>query len=141
MNIYISSEYIFFLLLFIYLHIVDLNTFCSFFSFFFSISFPSSERVGKDKRVERAVGLCKKVVAAFSLACWKKKRDLATAQEELKLPRHKMVTESPTRWGSRQKMVARVIEQHKAISQVKKSAFKFDRNKDLTFIVIIIDID
>ncbi len=93
---------------------MDLNTFCS---FFFSISFPSSERVGKDKRVERAVGLCKKVVAAFSFS-WKKKRDLATAQEELKLPRHKMVTESPTRWGSRQKMVARVIEQHKAISQV-----------------------
>ncbi len=73
--------------------------------------------MGKDKRVERAVGLCKKVVAAFSFS-WKKKRDLATAQLELKLPRHKMVTESPTRWGSRQKMVARVIEQHKAISQV-----------------------
>ncbi|KAL1254476.1 hypothetical protein QQF64_016705 [Cirrhinus molitorella] len=56
-------------------------------------------------------------MAAFSFS-WKKKRDLVTAQEELKLPRHKMVTESPTRWGSRQKMVARVIEQHKAISQV-----------------------
>ncbi|XP_028980083.1 zinc finger BED domain-containing protein 1-like [Esox lucius] len=75
------------------------------------------ERAGKDKRMDRAVGLCKKVVAAFSFS-WKKKRDLATAQEELKLPKHKLVTESPTRWGSRQKMVARMIEQHKAISQV-----------------------
>lgn len=83
---------------------------------FFSL-FLSSERAGKDKRVDRAVGLCKKVVAAFSFS-WKKKRDLATAQEELKLPKHKLVTESPTRWGSRQKMVARMIEQHKAISQV-----------------------
>lgn len=63
------------------------------------------------------MGLCKKVVAAFSFS-WKKKRDLATAQEELNLPPHKLVTESPTRWGSRQKMVARVVEQHKAISQV-----------------------
>ncbi|XDV47123.1 hypothetical protein PO909_016829, partial [Leuciscus waleckii] len=75
------------------------------------------ERAGKDKRMDRAVGLCKKVVAAFSFS-WKKKRDLATAQEELKLPKHKLVTESPTRWGSRQKMVARMIEQHKAISQL-----------------------
>ncbi len=63
------------------------------------------------------MGLCKKVVAAFSFS-WKKKRDLATAQEELNLPPHKLVTESPTRWGSCQKMVARVVEQHKTISQV-----------------------
>ncbi len=75
---------------------------------------------------QRERGLCKKVVAAFSFS-WKKKRDLATAQEELKLPRHKMVTESPTRWGSRQKMVASVIEQHKAISQVL-TAVKKKRN-------------
>ncbi|KAI7799132.1 putative zinc finger BED domain-containing protein 1-like, partial [Triplophysa rosa] len=75
------------------------------------------EKVGKDKRVERAIGVCKNVVSAFSFS-WKKKRDLATAQEEFNLPKHKLTTESPTRWGSRQKMVSRVIEQHKAISQV-----------------------
>lgn len=61
--------------------------------------------------------MCKKVVAAFSYS-WKKKRDMAAAQEEHNLPQHKLVTESPTRWGSRQKMVARVLEQQKAISQV-----------------------
>ncbi|XP_057210771.1 E3 SUMO-protein ligase ZBED1-like [Triplophysa rosa] len=76
-----------------------------------------TEKVGKDKRVERAIGVCKNVVSAFSFS-WKKKRDLATAQEEFNLPKHKLTTESPTRWGSRQKMVSRVIEQHKAISQV-----------------------
>ncbi|XP_039901550.1 E3 SUMO-protein ligase ZBED1-like [Simochromis diagramma] len=75
------------------------------------------EKAGKDKRVERAVAMCKRVVAVFSFS-WKKKRELAAAQEELHLPQHKLVTESPTRWGSRQKMVGRVLEQHKAISQV-----------------------
>nr|XP_024661555.1 zinc finger BED domain-containing protein 1-like [Maylandia zebra] len=75
------------------------------------------EKAGKDKRMERAVAVCKRVVATFSFS-WKKKRELAAAQEELHLPQHKLVTESPTRWGSRQKMVGRVLEQHKAISQV-----------------------
>lgn len=63
------------------------------------------------------MGVCKKAVAAFSFS-WKKKRDLAVAQEELHLPQHKLVTESPTRWGSRQKMVERMLEQHKAVAQV-----------------------
>ena len=63
------------------------------------------------------MGVCKKAVAAFSYS-WKKKRDLAVAQEELHLPQHKLVTESPTRWGSRQKMVERMLEQQKAIAQV-----------------------
>lgn len=63
------------------------------------------------------MGVCKKVVASFTFS-WKKKRDLAAAQEEFHLPQHKLVTESPTRWGSRQKMIERVLEQHKAISQV-----------------------
>lgn len=70
--------------------------------------------------MERAVGVCKKVVAAFSYS-WKKKRDLAAAQEQFSLPKHQLVTDSPTRWGSRQKMVARVLEQQKAIAQVLAS--------------------
>ncbi|XP_046873310.1 E3 SUMO-protein ligase ZBED1-like [Hypomesus transpacificus] len=74
------------------------------------------ERVARDKRVDRATGVCKKVVGAFSYS-WKKKRDLAIAQKERNLPQHKLVTETPTRWGSRQKMVQRVLEQEKAISQ------------------------
>lgn len=76
-----------------------------------------SERSGRDKRIERAVGICKRVVSAFSYS-WKKKRDLAQAQEDLRLPAHKLATESQTRWDSRQKMVGRVLEQEKAIRQV-----------------------
>lgn len=63
------------------------------------------------------MGVCKKVVAAFSFS-WKKKRDMAVAQDEFHLPQHKLVTESPTRWGSCQKMIERILEQHKAIIQV-----------------------
>lgn len=64
--------------------------------------------------------MCKKVVAAFSYS-WKKKRDLAAAQEKLNLPKHQLVTESPTRWGSRQKMVARMLEQRMVIAEVLAS--------------------
>ena len=41
-----------------------------------------------------------------------------TAQNELSLPLHKFSTESPTRWGSHLKMMERVLEQEKAITQV-----------------------
>ncbi|XP_073719120.1 E3 SUMO-protein ligase ZBED1-like [Misgurnus anguillicaudatus] len=75
------------------------------------------EKVNKDRRVERAIGVCKKVVAAFSYS-WKKKRDLAAAQEEYHLPKHKLISETPTRWGSRQQMVKRVLEQKRAITEV-----------------------
>ncbi len=51
------------------------------------------------KRTERAMAVCKKVVSAFSFS-WKEKRDLAAAQGELKLPKHGLLTESPTRWES-----------------------------------------
>ena len=63
------------------------------------------------------MGVCKKVVSAFSFS-WKKKRELAAPQEEIKLPHHKLITESPTRWGSRHAMIARVLEQEKAIAKV-----------------------
>lgn len=79
---------------------------CLYLTSFFSFSVAA----GKDKRGERAVDVCKRVVAAFSYS-WKKKRDLAAAQEKFNLPKHQLVTESPTRWGSHQKMVARVLEQ------------------------------
>ncbi|XP_053188639.1 E3 SUMO-protein ligase ZBED1-like [Scomber japonicus] len=72
---------------------------------------------GKDRRVDRAVGVCKKVVSAFSYS-WKKKSALSKAQERLHLPTHQLITESLTRWGSRQRMVARVLEQQKAITEV-----------------------
>lgn len=73
----------------------------------------------KDPRVERAVGVCKRIVSAFSYT-WKRKRELAAAQVDLHLPPHRLITETPTRWGSRQLMIERVLEQEKAISQVLK---------------------
>ncbi|KAK1900649.1 Zinc finger BED domain containing protein 4 [Dissostichus eleginoides] len=75
------------------------------------------ERSMKDSRIDRAVGVCKKVVSSFSFS-WKKRRDLGTAQQELNLPAHQLISESPTRWGSRAKMIERVLEQERAISQV-----------------------
>ncbi|XP_039903045.1 E3 SUMO-protein ligase ZBED1-like [Simochromis diagramma] len=75
------------------------------------------ERAMKDHRIERAVGVCKKVVSTFSFS-WKKKRELKKAQIDLKLPDHSLKTECPTRWGSRQAMVSRVLEQQKAIAHV-----------------------
>lgn len=74
----------------------------------------------RDPRIDRAVGICKKLVSSFSYS-WRHKRELAQAQKELKLPEHGLKTECPTRWGSRQAMISRVLEQHRAISQVLAS--------------------
>lgn len=71
----------------------------------------------KDPRIDRAIGVCKKVVSSFSLS-WKRRRELAAVQTELGLPVHQLITESPTRWGSRQAMIERVLEQEKAIARV-----------------------
>jgi len=79
-----------------------------------------SERSMKDSRIDRAVAVCKKVVSSFSFS-WKRRRDLATAQQELNIPAHQLISESPTRWGSRAKMIERVLEQQQAISQVLAS--------------------
>ncbi|KAL4006660.1 nucleobindin [Sarotherodon galilaeus] len=73
--------------------------------------------VSTKQAVERAVGVCKKVVSAFSKS-WKKKRELAKVQAVLGLPPHQLIHESPTRWGSRQMMIDRFLEQEKALSQV-----------------------
>nr|XP_055053943.1 E3 SUMO-protein ligase ZBED1-like [Misgurnus anguillicaudatus] len=78
------------------------------------------ENAMKDSRIDRAMGVCKKLVSSFSYS-WKKKRDLAEAQKQLNLPEHSLKTECPTRWGSRQAMISRVLEQHKAITQVLSS--------------------
>ncbi|XP_051962423.1 E3 SUMO-protein ligase ZBED1-like [Xyrauchen texanus] len=75
------------------------------------------ENAMKDSRIDRAVGLCKKLVAYFSHS-WKRRRELAIAQKELNLPEHQLKAECPTRWGSRQAMVQRVLEQQTAIGHV-----------------------
>ncbi|XP_067281156.1 E3 SUMO-protein ligase ZBED1-like [Pseudorasbora parva] len=70
-----------------------------------------------DERITRAVGLCKRLVGHFSHS-WKEKMALKNAQKEHNLPEHFLITECPTRWGSRQKMIQRVLEQQWAISDV-----------------------
>lgn len=73
----------------------------------------------KDEKIDRAIGLCTKAVSAFSYS-WKKRRDMAEVQTELGLPPHQLVTpsQSPTRWGSRQKMIERFLEQERAIARI-----------------------
>ena len=70
-----------------------------------------------DRRVDRALGVCRKIVTSFSHS-WKKKRDLAEAQEQLSLPKHSLVVDCATRWGSTEKMVSRILEQETALRQV-----------------------
>ncbi|KAI2645647.1 E3 SUMO-protein ligase ZBED1 [Labeo rohita] len=55
---------------------------------------------------------------------WKGKMALKKAQKEHNLPEHSLITECPTRWGSRQRMIHRVLEQQWAISDVLSA----DRN-------------
>uniref|UniRef100_A0A9J7X243 HAT C-terminal dimerisation domain-containing protein n=1 Tax=Cyprinus carpio carpio TaxID=630221 RepID=A0A9J7X243_CYPCA len=72
-------------------------------------------------RLHLAIGelvcLCRKIVSTFSHS-WLRRRNLAMVQKELKLPEHQLKTECPTRWGSRQEMIQRILEQLPAISQV-----------------------
>ena len=70
-----------------------------------------------DSRVSRAYGICHKIVNTFSHS-WKKRRDLTQAQASLSLPKHTLCGACPTRWGSEQKMVERILEQERALRQV-----------------------
>lgn len=70
--------------------------------------------------MERTVGVCKRLVSAFSNS-WKRRHELAKVQAELGLPAHQLITDTPTRWGSLQHMINRVIEQEKALSQVLRA--------------------
>ena len=73
-----------------------------------------------DRRVARAFEVCHKLVELFAHS-WKKKRELCEAQLQLNLPNHSLVSDCVTRWGFKEKMVARVLEQEKAIRQVVSS--------------------
>lgn len=46
------------------------------------------------------------------------KESTCDVQDQLKLPEHKLITESPTRWGLRQHTMERHVEQEKAIRHV-----------------------
>ena len=76
-----------------------------------------SNSIKENTRVQRALGVCRKIVTTFSHS-WKKKRDLCSAQTTLDLPQHSLVGDCITRWGSQQKMVERILEQEPAIRQV-----------------------
>lgn len=67
--------------------------------------------------VKREVGVRKQVTGAISNS-FKRRRDLVKAQVDLGLPTHQLKSETPTRWGSRQQMISRFIEQEKALTQV-----------------------
>lgn len=81
--------------------------------------FSFTENAVKDEahRINRATGICRKIVGHFSHS-WKKRVALREAQRELNLPEHAMVTDCQTRWGSTQKMIARVLEQQRALTKV-----------------------
>ena len=70
-----------------------------------------------DPRVHRALGLCRKIVTSFSYS-WKKKRNLAKVQSDLGLSPPSLVTACATHWGSRKKMVSRILDQESSIRQV-----------------------
>ena len=76
-----------------------------------------TKAIKNDQRCERSLALCRKIVSAFSMS-WKRKRDLTKAQINLQLTEHTLVADSPTRWGSMAKMVARILEQENAIRTV-----------------------
>ena len=76
-----------------------------------------SDNTEKDRRLKRAVGVCKGAVGAFSNS-WKKKRDMAKLQETYGPPKHNLVMECQTRWGSRCKMISRFMEQRRPVSDV-----------------------
>ncbi|KAI4903532.1 hypothetical protein NFI96_027931 [Prochilodus magdalenae] len=59
-----------------------------------------------------------RIVSAFTFS-WKKQRDKAITQEVHYLPQHKLVTASSTRWGGRQRIIGRALQQHRATSQVQ----------------------
>ncbi|XDV26376.1 hypothetical protein PO909_030116 [Leuciscus waleckii] len=68
-------------------------------------------------RTARALGLCRNLVNTFSMS-WIKRRDLKKAQMEADIPQHNLVLDVSTRWGTKQKMIDRVLEQIPAIRRV-----------------------
>ena len=93
-----------------------------FFSCVFS-SYPTENAVKGDKRIDRATGVCKKIVGHFSHS-FKQKMALKDAQVSRNLPEHKLKTECQTRWGSRQQMMERILEQHQALYDVLSESAK-----------------
>ena len=71
----------------------------------------------QDNQIDRALSLCRKVVASFSYS-WKRQRDLKEIQQQKDLPLKKLKGDVCTRWGSKADMIERIIEQQDAIRVV-----------------------
>ena len=76
-----------------------------------------TKAIKADRRCERCLVLCRKIVSALSMS-WKRKRDLTKAQMNLQSPVHTLVADSLTKWGSMAKMVAQILEQENVIRTV-----------------------
>ncbi|XP_028408650.1 zinc finger BED domain-containing protein 1-like [Dendronephthya gigantea] len=75
--------------------------------------------LAKEPKLCRAMGVCKKVVSAFGTS-WKRRRDLQAAQlqDEPEKKIKKLASECPTRWGSTQRMISRVLHNKSGIRRV-----------------------
>ena len=71
----------------------------------------------KDSRIDRVLGLCRKVIASFSCN-WKRQRDLKEIQQHKDLPLKKLKGDVYTRWGSTTDMIERIVEQQDPIRVV-----------------------
>ena len=67
-----------------------------------------------DSRIDRVIGLCRKVVSSFSYS-WKRQKELREAQRQKNLPEKKLKGDVVTRWGSKVEMMQRIMEQQDAI--------------------------
>ncbi|XP_067948816.1 E3 SUMO-protein ligase ZBED1-like [Watersipora subatra] len=70
-----------------------------------------------DKAIDKAISSCQKVATHFAHS-HKKSRLLEAAQEEFHLPKHHLLNECPTRWGSKFAMINRFLEQECAVRKV-----------------------
>ena len=76
-----------------------------------------------DGSVNRALGLCHKIVSVFSFS-WKKKRDLTEVQQSMNLPLHSLKSDCSTRWGSTQLVIDTILKQKDGIRQILQSDSK-----------------
>ena len=63
-----------------------------------------------DIRINRVIGLCRKVVSFFSYS-WKRQKELREAQQQKNLPEKKLKGDVVTRWRSKVEMMQRIMEQ------------------------------
>ena len=81
----------------------------------------------KDQRVSRAMGMCRRIVSAFSFS-FKKAREFRKIQEELQIEKKTLKSDVSTRWGSVYRMLRSIKANHLAIQQLfSKGNFFFQK--------------